>query len=172
MNSSARPLVYRIVAQGDDLYVTITGDLTEDVSFNNLIAQIDKKHPARVVFDVKDIQGINSCGLREWLLFLEKICHQTPFSFSRVGQAMAEQACIVASVLGAPGTRIDAVDAPFQCEKCSHLTTLTLGTADLIPEAPDFGAPTRPCPQCQSPMKVDGDPAEYFLFLKPRGRKT
>src|SRR6202030_562177 len=82
------------------------GVIDEDINFSIVISTMEQvgvdKYEFR--FDLGHIDRINSCGVREWLLLMERLPPSARYSFLNVGELMVEQANMISGIFGRPGT--------------------------------------------------------------------
>ena len=106
----------------------------------------------------KDVQRINSCGVRDWVLLLQ----------ARAGQPLAYEACpiaIVRQINSVPefskGIVIRSLFAPYFCEACDEERLILIDPATVQNRQP----PAVPCATCKAPLKFDAIPNQFFQFL-------
>lgn len=141
----------------DTLYVQFTGQIDEDAEFSKLSNITLKK----VIFDFEKITLLNSCGIREWISFLESIPQNTQITYRHCQQIIIEQINMVHGFIR-EGAKIESFYAPYYCGKCD-LEHKVLLTPEKIK---DHQAPTVSCPKCQEEMEFDAIETQYFNFLK------
>src|SRR4051812_42172436 len=99
---------FRIEAELADTNIIIRsiGLINEDVNFGVVLKFINslQSKPTQVIFDMSQISRINSCGVREWLIFLQVMQSRYSCSFSRANETFIEVAGSVPTVFGKPGT--------------------------------------------------------------------
>lgn len=144
-----------------DDYVSISGMIDEGSDFSKLFK---KKHDV-LFLDLKQIQRINSSGVRKWVLALDKLrdveIHYINCSFSVV-----DQLSMVPEFLNKK-CFVESFDARYVCENCnvSHTVTLVVGY-DIQPgEKKYVDGPERFCPTCKQKMEFDHNPDSYLFFL-------
>jgi len=160
---------FRIEAEPGQNSITLrpVGLINEDVNFGTVLEFIEtlQVKPEKILFDMGGISRINSCGVREWLLFLQRMQSKFRCSFGRANEAFIECASSIPTVFGSPGLPIDEIEAPFFCSKCSKRTLVSLKPT-VIFKAGTLSLPPQKCAQCAGPLEFDGLEDEYFNFLK------
>jgi hypothetical protein len=143
------------------------GLINEDVNFGTVLEFIETLSikPEFVFFDMGGITRINSCGVREWLLFLQRVQSRYRCGFTKANEAFADVAGSIPTVFGSPGLPVGEIEAPFFCSKCNKRFLSSLKPA-LIFKAGNLELPPQSCPQCATVMEFDGLEEEYFSFLK------
>jgi hypothetical protein len=157
---------------GMAVQLRFTGFMNEDVNFGGILPWVAEFGQGRtnLMFDMSDLTQMNSCGVREWLLFLEQVrAARMNFSFTVISEAFADNANSVIDLLGPRGTPVAAFHAPYYCAACDLRTMKTLRTEDLAPEKGHFSPPAESCVRCQGKLQFDGIEEEYFFFLQHCG---
>jgi anti-anti-sigma regulatory factor/DNA-directed RNA polymerase subunit RPC12/RpoP len=141
----------------DELIVEFQGSIDEDADFKELIGLEQKL----ITFDFKQVNMINSCGIREWIKFIEKIPEKCTMTYTNCPQIIIEQINMVHGFIR-KGATIKSFYAPYYCEKCGKESKIHL-EADLVKNRK---APRASCPHCGSEdMDFDAIEAQYFSFV-------
>lgn len=148
------------------------GFINEDVNFGAIIQEVvellrlapDADGKNCVNFDLSGVDRINSCGVREWLLFLQKLQTSMRIRFGHVNELFVEQANMIPDILGAKGTGVDCVEVPYYCEACDCRVSRYL-PIDEIRSVRESGVPPVPCEKCGGQTELDALEDEYFRFL-------
>jgi hypothetical protein len=152
----------------NEILIIIRGSLNEDVNFGVIIESLKMAPPAarqNMSLDLEGVTAINSCGVREWILFLEQLsAAKVAFRFRSIGEPFVEQASTIPSLLGPSGTPVEFFLSPFFCETCSARTLVRTSAKDFLAHA--AGELGSDCPKCQEAMSFDGIEDEYRIFLR------
>ena len=140
----------------DELNVELIGSIDEDADFKELMGLEQKT----ISFDFDKVSMINSCGIREWIKFIEKIPESTHIVYNNCPQIIIEQINMVHGFFR-KGASINSFYAPYFCEKCSKENKVHL-KADQVKNRK---APKMDCPKCGEEMDFDAIEAQYFSFL-------
>jgi DNA-directed RNA polymerase subunit RPC12/RpoP len=140
----------------DELTVELIGAIDEDSDFREL-AGLEQK---TISFDFNKVTMINSCGIRDWIKFLENIPENVHIKYRSCPQIIIEQINMVHGFFR-KGASIESFYAPYYCEKCGTEHKLLL-KAD---EVKNRKAPVVDCPECSGEMDFDAIEAQYFSFL-------
>ncbi len=141
----------------DELKVELIGAIDEDADFKEL-AGLEQKN---ISFDFKQISMINSCGIREWIKFIEKIPAKTNIIYKNCPQIIIEQINMVHGFFRT-GSTIQSFFAPYYCEKCGKEAKVHLKSEQVK----NRKAPKIDCPHCGSnELEFDAIEAQYFSFL-------
>jgi hypothetical protein len=140
----------------DELKVELTGAIDEDADFKELIGLEQKS----ITFDFEKVSMINSCGIREWIKFLENIPEKTHIYYNNCPQIIIEQINMVHGFFR-KGASINSFYAPYYCEKCDKESKVHLKSEQVKGRK----APKMACPICAENMDFDAIEAQYFSFL-------
>ncbi len=143
--------------ESEHVLITLIGVIDEDVDFT----PIPKSGAKAWVFNFKGIRGINSCGIREWIKFLDMLPKDVLIQYNECTQTVIEQINMVAGFARAK-TQINSLYAPYFCEDCDREEKILLQTSSLKADEP----PESHCPECKKPMEFDALTEQYFRFLK------
>lgn len=140
----------------DELRLELSGAIDEDADFKEL-AGLEQKS---ISFDFEKVTMINSCGIREWIKFLESIPSDTKILYRNCPQIIIEQINMVHGFFR-QGASIESFYAPYYCESCGKEAKILL-KADQVKNRK---APEMPCPVCNKKMDFDAIEGQYFGFL-------
>ncbi len=137
--------------------VALGGDITEDSDFASLLSQLAT---ASVVIDLGDVRRINSCGVREWINFVNALDHRaTTFELERCSVPIVNQLNMISNFRG-KGT-VRSVYAPYFCTSCDQERTRLI---DLASSGEVHLDESMPCPTCGSDMEFDDLPERFLSF--------
>ena len=142
----------------DLVRVHVSGDFTENADFTPLLAQ----EGTRLVFDLAEVRRINSCGVREWINFVNALQKAgRSFSLERCSVPFVNQLNMISNFRG--GAEVLSIFAPYFCEGCGaqHTRLLVLDSAVFSTLKEQV-----PCPACGAPMELDDTPENYVGFLE------
>lgn len=140
----------------DELNVELIGAIDEDADFKELIG-LEQKN---ISFDFNQVNMINSCGIREWIKFLEKIPESIHVTYNNCPQIIIEQINMVHGFFR-KGASINSFYAPYFCENCDKENKVHLKSEQVK----NRKAPKMECPKCGEEMDFDAIEAQYFSFL-------
>lgn len=140
------------------LLVYLSGTIDEDADFKPL----DGLTQPQISFDFNDITLLNSCGIREWIGFIQKLPETTILQYQRCPQIIIEQINMVHGFFKS-GSQIESFYAPYFCADCDKESKILL-TTDKVK---NNKAPETTCPNCGvEGMEFDALEEQYFHFLK------
>ncbi|MGZ3688323.1 MAG: hypothetical protein ACXWPM_09375 [Bdellovibrionota bacterium] len=143
----------------------VSGVVDEDTDFG-VIAKVLGPGPATLHFDLGGITRINSCGVREWLLLLEKLGADRKLVIETVSLILIEQANMIPNLLGKKGTPVLSFQAPYRCNSCNKEVTTLLRPEHVRKPDGSFAAPEMKCPTCSKTLEFDWMEEEFFNFLR------
>ena len=142
----------------DQLVIVFSGLIDEDSSF----AEIEGKVQGSVVFDFEGVSLINSCGIREWVNFLESVDKSAKLTYRNCRQIIIEQVNMVHGFIR-DGATIESFYAPYYCESCDKEFKIHLKVSDVV----GGKAPVEKCPDCSNKeLEFDAIEEQYFQFIK------
>ncbi|MEZ4871980.1 MAG: hypothetical protein R2827_07005 [Bdellovibrionales bacterium] len=146
-----------IDVDGQIARVFLSGRVDEDSDLSSLL----DIQQSEIIFDFNDLVGMNSCGIREWIRFMNKIPDAKIISYTNCPVQIIEQINMIMD-FRREGTSITSFYAPYYCEECDKedAELLTIDDVKNIAEPP-----VRKCKECGSEMEFDYPPQQYFRFL-------
>jgi hypothetical protein len=97
----------------NELKVEFSGAINEDADFKSL----DSFDQSSISFDFGKVDMINSCGIREWIKFIEKVPETSQIIYRNCPQIIIEQLNMVHGFFK-KGSIIESFCAPYFCETC------------------------------------------------------
>lgn len=139
--------------------VRLQGLMDEDMD----LSKISTVNEDKLVFDFKEVTGINSCGIRDWITFLGELSQTVNVAYINCPQVIIEQMNMVKGFLP-EGAVIESFYAPFFCEECDNEEKVLMSPNDII----GGKAPTDlKCSSCGAVgLEFDSLPNQYFHFIK------
>ena len=143
----------RVETRNGATVVSFAGHINEAADFTKL-----KNLSGPLVFDLSEIDRINSLGVRDWIRLVREInTAGIELTFERCSPMIISQYGMISNFMG-PSPRIKSVLVPYLCPACQHEH---LQTQDVTPGVA-LSVPLKlPCPKCQTPMDLD-DLAETY----------
>src|SRR3990167_463021 len=143
---------------GSDVTIRFGGRIDEDVDLGVVLEYFETtgKRAGGVRLDMGQLREINSCGVRSWILFIEKLQTMKPCEFAMANEVFMDQVNMVQNMLGRPRLPVRAFEAPYFCAKCNKRTLRIVRPADIVRD-PDgsFRAPGVRCEVCAGSMAFD-----------------
>ena len=137
--------------------VEFIGNIDEDVNFEKVLSvKMPEYH-----FDFQKVKLINSCGVREWIKFIENLGPDVKISYYNCGQIVVEQINMVHGFV-TDTSQIKTIYTPYFCEKCDKEKHVLVETNTIQNKK----APVVLCDGCNSPMEFDAIEEQFFGFIK------
>jgi len=145
--------------RGDMSYVKLGGVIDEDNELGDLVEKIPH---GTAVIDLGEIERINSCGVRDWVNWLNKLENGgTRSVLVECSPAIVAQINLVNNFTG--NGVVKSFYVPYFCPECDEEKVLLVETADMGPAPHE--PPTCRCDECDLVMDFDDMPDSYFAFL-------
>ncbi len=144
-------------SEGDRSTLGFVGELTEDSEFGNLHERLRRQ----VDFNLSQVSRINSCGVREWIRFMNRL-QGKEVRFQECSVSMVDQMNMISNFRGA--ARIDSFFAPFICPTCQREQEVLLRT-DQVKTQKTLVIPSVTCEVDGTELQFDDLEDVYFSFL-------
>ena len=140
---------------GDEAHVSLIGIIDEDANFD----KVKSLKMSSMIFDFTNITMINSCGIREWIKYLQDI-EETKIIYTNCPQIIIEQINMVHGFIK-KGSQVESFFAPYFCTKCDTGKKILLKSSEISGTKP----PIKLCNTCNSELDFDAIEKQYFSFL-------
>lgn len=140
---------------GDEAYVSMEGVIDEDANFE----KIKSLQMNKFVFDFNNITMINSCGIREWIKYLDDI-NGAQIVYQNCPQNIIEQVNMVHGFIR-KGISVESFFAPYFCVNCDTGKKILLKESEVQNSKP----PIKYCNTCKGELEFDAIEKQYFSFL-------
>ena len=152
-------LTLNIEGTEDTLFVTVMGSINEDLQIEKLTHLTSPK----IIFDLEQVKMINSCGIREWIRFIEFLGSTVNLEYINVPQIVIQQMNMISGLL-TKNAKVTSIFAPYFIEDLDEEKQILLNSADIV----DFKAPVINTNIDGTDYNLDFDAIEeqYFKFLK------
>jgi anti-anti-sigma regulatory factor len=145
--------------EGEKWVAELSGNITQDVDFSELMGKIDGK----VTVKCSQITYINSIGVKAWMSYFSSMRRRgCSFHFFECSPVLIHQQNLISNFI--PLTEIESIQVPYLCKHCHKESAATF----LLTELKKLGSniPERKCPDCGKPSHFDAEEADYLTFLK------
>lgn len=140
---------------GDEVHVELAGVVDEDSNFD----KIKNLKMNKFVFDFEKVGMINSCGIREWIKYLQEL-EGVEIKYQNCPQIIIEQVNMVHGFIR-KGIVVETFFAPYFCTNCDTEKRILLKSSEII----NSKAPVKQCNTCKSDLEFDAIEKQYFSFL-------
>lgn len=146
------------VMKGNVRTIMLRGVIDEDTDFNLL-----KKLPGSLIFNLRGITSINSCGVRNWVNFLKEVADRKVY-YVECPPLIVRQMNMVPSFVGQ--ARVVSVFGAYVCEECESEKLVLIQEANFAGGNVEIEEALK-CDSCDDgEMEFDGHPKQYFAFAK------
>lgn len=158
-------LFFDVMERGNLVLVRLDGVINEDNRLQERMAPVGGR---KILVHMGKVERINSCGVRDWVLFLQGLEAQgNSVHLIQCSPVVISQVNMVRNFCGARG-HVVSFQAPYFCETCDREHRETFLTSAL---GPTPSAPIALCENCGEPMQFDDLEESYFAFLKDHGSR-
>jgi anti-anti-sigma regulatory factor len=147
-------------------YLSFKGCIDEDFNFE----QLTQEKLAKYLIDFNQVEMINSCGIREWILFLEKLGKESQIIYVNCPQFIVQQINMVEGFLN-KNSAVHTFFGPYYCEECDNEKKVLIKTAEMIKQN-ELKAPAIKCDSCENNMEFDAHEKQYFSFLQKQKKAS
>ena len=129
-------------------------------------ADIPRAPGKKVIFDLKDIQSINSIGIREWIKLANDYQDSLSLIYKNCSIAFVDQMNMVPDSIG--NASIQSFYAPYyrECKTCPGEKSCLLDLVECEQQVQKSEPPQRKCLDCNEELEFDALEESYFSFLK------
>ena len=143
-------LTFEIDQNTDQATIKIKGNIDEDFIAKDLLA----KNITQYIFDMEKVKMINSCGIREWISFIEATGDDSKLTYVNCPQVVIQQMNIVDGFLS-KNAQVITFFAPYYNEDEDEEILKLLNTADIKDnKAPEY-----------ENLEFDAIEKQYFNFI-------
>lgn len=144
----------------DLLNVKIVGGIDEDAVF----PKTDLSGVRRMEVDFQGADSINSCGVREWIKWIETLPPGLQVEYVYCPSILIDQINMVGGLIR-KDVRVQSFYTPYFCEACKSQTMLLFRSGKEF-VGPKLNLPANvKCSKCQGSVEMDVLEAKYFKFL-------
>jgi len=133
-----------------------SGSINEDFTYKNLIGDASAKY----IFDLEGVTLLNSCGIREWIKFINELPENSQLEYHNCPTVVVLQMNMVKGFLTA-NAKVASFYAPYYDEEADEEVKILLTTDQVV----DGKAPQIKNDDGEE-LEFDGIEATYFKFLK------
>ncbi|RME77847.1 MAG: hypothetical protein D6785_12360 [Planctomycetota bacterium] len=145
----------------DRLVLYLKGHIDEDINFS----EIDISNHKKIYINLKDIKSINSCGIREWIRWLQTASPETQFTFAQCPKIIVDQINMVSGFLP-EGAEVESFFVPYYCEETGNEKMILFEKGKEFKDGEVFPPEEVLDDETGDPMEMDVLENKYFKFLK------
>lgn len=143
--------------QGSTRNISISGIIDEEFSYKELLGDF-----SQMSVDFKELKVINSCGIREWINFIEKLGNAVEISYHNCPQIIIQQMNMVAGFLS-KNAKVISFYAPYYCEESDEEKMVLLESKNI--ENNKAPVITQDVNGESVELEFDAIEEQYFKFL-------
>lgn len=144
-------------SQDGKTLIYLKGQIDEDSNFDEI-----KTLSGILVFNFKDVTGINSCGVRNWVNLIKNL--QGQIFYAECAPLIVRQLNMVPSFKGS--AQVASVYVPYVCDSCEHERSVLVHHEVFSKPQPQISMVIT-CDKCgKEEMEFDGSPEQYFAFSR------
>lgn len=152
-------LQYDLQEKGDGQELVLKGVINEEATLDFMSTL-----PAgKVVVNTKDVDRINSCGVREWIQSLKNVPDGCELIYEECSPAFLDQINMISNFTG--NGKVKSFYVPYICEACDTKAD-TLVDLDKCLNDDELELPEITCSECNEAMELGDDPDQLFGFLE------
>lgn len=141
-------------------FVQYFGPINEEAEVH--LSGLLTKLGANVVFNFKNVESVNSCGVRAWINFMRDLEKGRRVIFDECTPEIVMQINMIPSFKST--AQIQSVYGSYKCEACGHQKMNLFEANKNFPSAATSDFPEIACEKCGSKMEMDEMEDEFFAF--------
>lgn len=136
--------------------LVFSGNIDEDTTFEEIVVS-DKDE---VIFNFDKIEMINSCGIRNWIEFQNRIDKKIKITYTKCPQVIIEQVNVVKGFIREGGI-VESFYAPYYDDEKDEEIKVLITPSEVV----DLKAPVK-LNENGKELEFDDIELQYFNFLK------
>ncbi len=144
-------------------HVEYTGpiDAEAEVYLDQLLPKLGKN----ICFNFKQVESVNSCGVRSWINFMRELeKEERKIIFEECTSEIVMQINMIPNFKG--NAQVISVYGAYVCDECGYEKTILFKSGENLPQKPIDELPPIECSQCGVEMELEEMEEEYFAFLQ------
>lgn len=154
-------LIFDSRKNGDKLLIKFSGGLDEDI----VLPTLEFGGVSTIIFNFHKLTSINSCGIRDWIYWINKLPVDLNIVFRECPRILIDQINMMRGFLPESG-KIDSFFVPYYCEECDETTDKLYEMDGNNSDAEFEVEEVTTCNKCKAKAQMDVLPLKYFKFLK------
>jgi hypothetical protein len=116
-----------------------------------------------VIIDSKNVERINSCGVREWIQSLKTVPEGVNLIYEGCSAAFLDQINMISNFIG--DGKVKSIYIPYVCESCDGKQDVLVDLDECLVDE-ELELPELTCTECDEEMELGDDPDQLFSFLE------
>jgi ABC-type transporter Mla MlaB component len=152
----------QIARNGDWEKLSLFGPINEDaeVHLPKLIQALGKN----VIINFKQVESVNSCGVRAWITFMREIEKDRSIIFEECTPDIVSQMNMIPNFKGK--AVVQSVYASYTCSSCGHSQRTLFEKGKNLPTSAADGGGEVKCEKCGKPTEMDEIEEEFFAWVE------
>ena len=155
-------LNYQIKKEDDWELVTLSGHINEDAETS--LAEMLDKLAEKCVLNLKNVESVNSLGVRAWINFIREVEKNRSIVFEECTPEIIGQINMIPNFKGQ--AHIRSLYGSYVCESCGHEKLVLFKEGDNMPDSPEADIDDVTCDKCSETMEMEELEEEFFSWLE------
>ncbi|MDD9952195.1 MAG: hypothetical protein OXT67_11595 [Zetaproteobacteria bacterium] len=155
-------LTHRIEKAEDWDIVRFSGDIDEEAEI--VLSSLPSQLSGQCIFDLKDIQSVNSCGVRAWINFMRAAEKNSKLIFEGCTPEIVSQINMIPNFKG--DAHVRSVYASYVCDSCDTQKLELFEEGKNLPKEVGEELAEVNCPSCNEVMEMEELEDEFFGWLE------
>ena len=154
-------ITFTIENKGDFDQVNFAGDINEDAEIH--LTKLLDTLKDKVVFNLRAISSVNSCGVRAWINFIREAEQNRTLTFEECTPEIVSQINMIPNFRGT--AQVKSVYASYACDSCDNEQLKLFEKGRNLPSSSEDEIEELKCPKCGELMEMDELEEEFFSWL-------
>ena len=155
-------ITLQIDKQGEWDRVSYIGPINEDAELH--LGPIISQLGANVLINFKQVQYVNSCGVRAWINFLRDVEKERTIIFEECTPEIMSQINMIPNFKSS--AHIRSLYAAYACPECDHQSWMLFTEGQNMPTTPEDTIAPQNCEKCGHEMEMEELEDEFFAWLE------
>jgi anti-anti-sigma regulatory factor len=155
-------ITIQIEKHGDWDHVTYVGPINEDAEVH--LGSVPGKLGSKVLINFKQVQFVNSCGVRAWINFLRELEKGREIIFEECTPEIMSQINMIPNFKSTATIR--SLYAAYACPNCDHQSWRLFQDGENMPASPEDDISPQSCEKCGNEMEMEELEDEFFAWLE------
>ena len=154
-------ITMQIEKKGDWEHLRYIGPINEDSEVH--LAPLVQQLGPNVIVNFRQVEYVNSCGVRSWINFLRDMEKGRKVIFEECTPEIVNQVNMIPNFKGS--AHIKSVYGSYACDNCDHHQWQLFEEGRNLPANLSEGLPEVKCEKCKSEMEMEELEDEFFAWL-------
>jgi hypothetical protein len=154
-------ITIQIDKKGEWDHVSYIGPINEDSEVH--LAPLLQQLGPSVVFNFRQVEYVNSCGVRAWITFLREVEKNRKLIYEECTPEIVGQINMIPNFLGT--AHIRSIYGSYACTSCDNQKWEIFVEGQNLPTSPGDPVPEVKCNKCSAVMELEELEDEFFAWL-------